>query len=91
MAGGRQVLPTFHSKMWIACCDGVWKAIKIHNTTHEARWPMLLTRLGLPPGVSFDDLVWAVRSRQGVLDRLETAILFLDEWKKQYSGQRPGK
>lgn len=51
----------------------------------------LLTRLGLGPGVSFEDLVWAVRSRQGVLDRLETAILFLDEWKKQYSGARPGK
>ena len=51
----------------------------------------LLSRLGLAPGVSFDDLVWAVRSRQGRLDRLETAILFLDEWKKQYSGARPGK
>lgn len=51
----------------------------------------LLARLGLAPGVSFDDLVWAVRSRQGELDRLETAILFLDEWKKQYAGPRPGK
>jgi hypothetical protein len=47
MSGRRQVLPTFHSKMWIGCYDGVWKAIKIHNTTNEARWPMLLTRL--PP------------------------------------------
>jgi spore maturation protein CgeB len=51
----------------------------------------LLSRLGLAPGVAFDDLVWAVRSRQGRLDRLETAILFLDEWKKQYAGARPGK
>ena len=51
----------------------------------------LLARLGLTPAVSFDDLVWAVRSRQGRLDRLETAILFLDEWKKQYAGPRPGK
>jgi spore maturation protein CgeB len=51
----------------------------------------LLARLGLPPTVSFDDLVWAVRSRQGRLDRLETAILFLDEWRKQYAGARPGK
>lgn len=51
----------------------------------------LLSRLGLSPTVAFDDLVWAVRSRQGELDRLETAILFLDEWKKQYSGERPGK
>jgi Phosphatidylserine decarboxylase len=28
-----------------------------------------------------------VRNQQGRLDRLETAILFLDEWKKQYSGR----
>lgn len=47
MSGDRQVLPSFHSKMWIGCSDGIWKAIKIHNTTNEARWPMLLTRL--PP------------------------------------------
>lgn len=45
MSGSRQVLPSFHSKMWIGCHDGVWKAIKIHNTTKETRWPMLLTRL----------------------------------------------
>ncbi|GAB6112062.1 CgeB family protein [Desulfomicrobium salsuginis] len=51
----------------------------------------LLARLGLAPTVAFDDLVWAVRGRQGELNRLETAILFLDEWKKQYSGDRPGK
>jgi spore maturation protein CgeB len=51
----------------------------------------LLKRLGLAPDVGFDDLVWAVRSREGVLDRLETAILFLDEWKKQYAAARPGK
>lgn len=47
MNGAKQVLPTFHSKMWIGCYDGVWKCIKIHNTTNEARWPLLLTRL--PP------------------------------------------
>lgn len=51
----------------------------------------LLARLGLAPTVSFEDLVWTVRNQQGRLDRLETAILFLDEWKKQYSGVRPGK
>lgn len=51
----------------------------------------LLTKLRLGPQVSFDDLVWAVRSQQGQLDRLETALLFLDEWKKQYTGPRPGK
>lgn len=45
LAGDKLALPAFHSKMWIGCYDGVWKAIKIHNTTNEARWPMLLTRL----------------------------------------------
>lgn len=45
----RQVLPTFHSKMWIGCYGGVWKAIKIYNTTKETRWPMLLTRLASQP------------------------------------------
>lgn len=49
MNGPRQVLPTFHSKMWIGTYDGVWKAVKIHNTTNEARWPMLYTRLGDVP------------------------------------------
>lgn len=43
--GERQVLPTFHSKMWIGTYDGVWKAVKIHNTTKDSRWPMLYTRL----------------------------------------------
>lgn len=51
----------------------------------------LLQRLQLAPTVSFDDLVWAVRSREGSLTRLETSILFLDEWKKLYAGPRPGK
>lgn len=45
----------------------------------------LLSRLGLPDDVSFDDLVWAVRQQQGVLSELDTAILFLDEWKKLYA------
>lgn len=51
----------------------------------------VLKKLGLAPSVSFADLVWAVRAQNGPLDRLETAILFLDEWKKQYAGERPGK
>lgn len=45
MAGEKLAMPIFHSKMWIGCYDGVWKAVKIHNTTNEARWPLLLTRL----------------------------------------------
>lgn len=43
----RLALPPFHSKMWIGIYDSVWKAVKIHNTTKEPRWPMLYTRLGL--------------------------------------------
>ena len=44
----------------------------------------LLLRLQLPPDASFDDLVTALRSQQGKLSPSETAILFLDEWRKQY-------
>ncbi len=44
----------------------------------------LLERLGLTPDAAFDDLVWRLRRQQGVLTSLETAILFLDEWRKQY-------
>lgn len=51
----------------------------------------LLNKLSLSESVSFEDLVWSVRAQQGTLDRLETAILFLDEWRKQYAGSRPGK
>ena len=44
----------------------------------------LLARLSLPEDVTFDDLIWAVRARQGELTPLETSLLFLDEWRKQY-------
>jgi hypothetical protein len=45
LSEGRLVLPIFHSKIWIGQYGGAWKAIKIHNTTKETRWPMLLSRL----------------------------------------------
>lgn len=45
----------------------------------------LLERLQLPLSSSFADVVWAIRQQQGTLSRVETAILFLDEWKKQYT------
>ncbi|WP_338666873.1 CgeB family protein [Pseudodesulfovibrio methanolicus] len=48
----------------------------------------LLARLGLPEDVAFEDLVWAVRQQRGKLDDLDTAILFLDEWRKLYK-KRP--
>lgn len=45
----------------------------------------LARRLGLGEDASFDDVTAAVRARQGTLDPMETAVLFLDEWRKQYS------
>ncbi len=51
----------------------------------------LLVKLGLNPSASFQDVVCAVRGQGGRLGRLETAILFLDEWKKQYTPKRPEK
>ena len=51
----------------------------------------LLAKLGLNPSASFQDVVCAVRGQGGRLGRLETAILFLDEWKKQYTPKRPEK
>lgn len=44
----------------------------------------LLDRLGLAADVGFADLVQAVRRQQGELNDLDAAILFLDEWRKQY-------
>jgi len=45
----------------------------------------LLDRLALPSSTSFEDLVWAIRQQQGKLGELETAVLFLDEWRKLYA------
>ncbi len=47
----------------------------------------LLAELGLPGDAVFADVVTAVRARQGRLTDLETTILFLDEWRKQYGGR----
>lgn len=44
----------------------------------------LLARLGLSHNVGFEDLVHYLRQENGKLSALETSILFLDEWKKQY-------
>ncbi|MFH1915213.1 MAG: glycosyltransferase [Pseudomonadota bacterium] len=45
----------------------------------------LLACLSLPEDVSFADLVWGLRQQQGTLSELDTAILFLDEWRKLYT------
>jgi len=47
----------------------------------------LLQRLRLPPDVSFEDLTWTLRQQQGELSEMETAILFLEEWRKEYARQ----
>lgn len=44
----------------------------------------LLQSLELQPGTDFDTLIAALRGRSGVLTDLESALLFLDEWKKLY-------
>ncbi len=46
---------------------------------------VLLNELGMPLDTSFKDLAWRIRQRQGRLSDLETAVLFLEEWKKQYA------
>jgi spore maturation protein CgeB len=44
----------------------------------------LLLELQLPENVGFDDLITAVRAKSDRLSDVETALLFMDEWKKQY-------
>ena len=45
----------------------------------------LLTRLGLPNSASFDEVIARLRNQSGELESLEAGLLFLDEWRKQYS------
>lgn len=47
----------------------------------------LTGKLGLAPDATFDDVVARLRQQQGELDETETALLFLDEWCKQYTGK----
>lgn len=42
-------------------------------------------RLGLGPHADFEHVAAALRARSGVLDEMETCLLFLDEWRKQYA------
>jgi spore maturation protein CgeB len=44
----------------------------------------LLERLELPADTDFAALITCLRQKNGVLDPLETSLLFLDEWRKQY-------
>ncbi len=44
----------------------------------------LLKELELPANADFDDILLALRKETKPLSPLETSILFLDEWRKQY-------
>lgn len=46
---------------------------------------VLIRRLGLWEDTSFDEVIAALRRQTGSLDDLETALLFLDEWRRQYA------
>jgi spore maturation protein CgeB len=46
----------------------------------------LLEELHLPASAGFDDLTAALRARNSPLTEVETALLFLEEWKKLYLG-----
>ncbi|MDR1360242.1 MAG: glycosyltransferase [Deltaproteobacteria bacterium] len=46
----------------------------------------LLEELALPADAAFDDLTAALRARNSPLSEVETALLFLEEWKKLYLG-----
>jgi spore maturation protein CgeB len=46
----------------------------------------LLEELRLPADAGFDDLTAALRARNSPLTEVETALLFLEEWKKLYLG-----
>lgn len=50
----------------------------------QAELVPLLANLGLGPNANFLDVSDALRRRSGELSEIETALLFLDEWRKQY-------
>lgn len=47
----------------------------------------LSARLELPTNAGFGDVISRLREQSGVLSDLETSLLFLDEWRKQYRKQ----
>lgn len=44
----------------------------------------LVKEHNLPPDADFDSVIAAIRAQNGRLSHLESALLFLDEWNKQY-------
>ena len=61
------------------------------NTTsdfgeYDAAIQSLLTELNAGPNATFEEVVARLRRQTGHLTELETSILFLDEFRKQYLG-----
>ncbi len=69
---------------------GPWKTRQYSNFPEElpeelrAQLGTLFESLQLPADAAFDDVILRIRQRSGHLSSLETTLLFLDEWKKQY-------
>jgi len=64
--------------------DGEANPLSEADPELRSRIEELLDKYKLSPGVGFEDLVFHIRRAEGRLDDLETSLLFLDEWKKQY-------
>ena len=76
--------------------DFVQERLPDFGKRKKAEWPpnmpkamqeeitALMAELQLPGNAGFDDLITAVRSKSALLSDVETALLFMDEWKKQY-------
>lgn len=70
---------------------GPWKETSANNCLGETLSPemlqavnVMLQELHLGPQASFDDVIANLRRRSGALNEIETSLLFLDEWRKEY-------
>lgn len=70
---------------YVAGAFGPWRT-EAAQTHIEPPLLELLQRLELGPGASFENVVHRLRQQSGLLNDTETAILFLDEWRRQYRG-----
>ena len=74
----RERIPGFGRRKPVA-----WPAVMPGGMKESAS--RLMDELGLGADAGFDDVVAAVRARSGRLSDAESALLFLDEWKKLYA------
>ena len=73
----RERIPGFGRRKPVA-----WPADMPEEMKHSAA--RLMEDLGLGANASFDDVITAIRAKSGRLTDAESALLFLDEWKKLY-------